>query len=34
MNGECGHQWFITIFQHKGQTFLNCEVPLEQMPSE
>lgn len=27
INGECGHTWFLTIAQHKGQTLIGYEVP-------
>jgi len=25
--GECGHEWYLVITQHKGQTFIYAEYP-------
>lgn len=28
IDGECGHRWYLTIAQHKGQTLIGYEVEL------
>lgn len=32
--GECGHQWILDLYQHKGETFLNSHLFLEPDDSE
>lgn len=34
IDGECGHRWYITIMQHKGQTFIGCEASHSMMMGE